>query len=486
MTSLTRTWIVALAAVVISGSIGLAQDKSASPAANQPAINWVGSWQGTLKAGPQELRIGFNISRSDDGKFAATMDSYDQGALGVPVKGVEVVGESIKFDVAAVAGTYDGKWIAADGSIEGTWKQGPSSLSLTLKRGEKPQQKRPQEPKPPFPYDSEDVEFANPKAEGVKLSGTLTLPRGGKSLPVAILISGSGPQDRDETVMGHKPFLVLADHLTRAGIAVLRYDDRGIGKSTGNFATSTSEDFVGDALAAVAYLKTRKEIDHKKIGFIGHSEGGIVGPWAASQSRDVAFVVMIAGPGVRGEEILYEQGALIAKAGGATGEAIESQRSLQRTLFALARENLTDEELMTRAEKALADELAKGQGGLSKQVLAQQVKQVNSPWFKLFLRHEPVPVLKNVSVPVLAINGEMDLQVPPKQNLPVIEKALRDGGNKDVTIVELPKLNHLLQTATTGGIAEYALIEETMAPAALNVITEWIVKRFASDRKAAP
>ncbi|MFN0136657.1 MAG: alpha/beta hydrolase family protein [Phycisphaerae bacterium] len=480
MTSSTRTWIVALAAVVISGSICLAQDKPAQPAANQPAIDWVGSWQGTLKIGPQELRLGFDVTRSDDGKFAATMDSYDQGALGMPVKGVEVAGESIKFDVAAVAGTYDGKWIAADGSIEGTWKQGQMSLSLNLKRGEKPQQKRPQEPKPPFPYDAEDVEFANPQAAGVKLSGTLTLPRGGKSLPVAILISGSGPQDRDEALMGHKPFLVLADHLTRAGMAVLRYDDRGIGKSTGNFATSTSEDFVGDALAAVAYLKTRKEVDPKKIGFIGHSEGGIVGPWAASQSRDVAFVVMIAGPGVRGEEILYEQAALIAKAGGATDEAIETQRSMQRKLFALAREELTDEEMTTRAEKSLAEELAKAPGGLTKEVLAQQIKQLNSPWFKLFLRHEPVPILKKVSVPVLVINGEKDLQVPPKQNLPVIEKALRDGGNKDVTIVELPELNHLLQTATTGSIGEYSQIEETMAPAALSVMSEWIAKRFGA------
>lgn len=486
MTNRSIVWLAALASIAIGGSLASAQDKPADPA----AIDWAGSWQGTLKVGPQELRLGFKVQRSAGGEFSATMDSYDQGATGIPVKSVEVSGETIKFNVTAVAGTYEGKWVGADAGIEGTWKQSSLSLPLNLKRGEAPKVNRPQEPKPPFPYDAEDVEFTNPTADGVKLAGTLTLPRGGNSLAAAILISGSGPQDRDEALMGHKPFLVLADHLTRAGIAVLRYDDRGFAKSTGSFATATSENFVGDALAAVSYLKKRKEIDPKKIGVIGHSEGGIVGPWAASKSNDIAFVVMIAGPGVTGEEILYEQAGLLAKAGGASDEAVKAQRKIQETLFALVRENLKDDELVARAQKVFDEELSKlpeaAQLGLTKEAIAQQAKQVNSPWFKLFLKHDPVPVLKKVHVPVLAINGEKDLQVPPKQNLPVIEKTLRDAGNKDVTVMELPALNHMLQTATTGSISEYSQIEETMAPAALNAISEWITKRFGTKPAATP
>jgi hypothetical protein len=300
-----------------------------------------------------------------------------------------------------------------------------------------------------------------------------------------ILITGSGAQDRNESLLGHQPFFVLSDHLTRAGVAVLRFDDRGVGKSTGKFATATSEDFASDVLSGIEYLKTRPEINAKKIGLVGHSEGGLIGPMVAVQSKDIAFLVLMAGPGVPADELLYEQAALMMRAEGATADAIAENRKVQEQSFAV----LKTEKDVAAAEKKLQaivnDTLAKLPEAQRKSLAAglnAQVKSVNSPWFRFFMSYDPRATLRQVKVPVLAINGELDLQVAVKQNLPEIAKALKAGGNKKFKTVELPKLNHLFQTAKTGAFSEYAKIEETVAPVALTLMSDWIVKQTGVKR----
>ena len=318
---------------------------------------------------------------------------------------------------------------------------------------------RPQEPTPPYPYQEEQVTFVNAKA-GITFAGTLTLPASPTASPAVVLITGSGAQDRDETIAGHKPFLVLADALTRRGIAVLRVDDRGVGGSGGTMATATSEDFVDDALAAVAYLRGRKDIDAKRIGLVGHSEGGLIAPIAATRSKDIAFIVLMAGPGITGDQILFLQGAAIMRANGASEAAISRNREVQQRLFDVIR---------TEKDDAAAKEKIKS--------IAPGQERVATPWFRYFLSYDPVPVLQKVTCPVLAINGEKDLQVPYRENLDAIGKALRAGGNTDVTTLSMPNLNHLFQTSQTGAPSEYAKISETFAPAALDAISDWILKR---------
>ena len=312
------------------------------------------------------------------------------------------------------------------------------------------------------------------------LAGTLTAPAGKGRFPAVILISGSGAQDRDETIFQHKPFLVLADELTRRGVAVLRLDDRGVGGSTGNLAKSTSEDFAGDVLAGIAFLKLRPEIDARKIGLIGHSEGGLIAPMVAARSSDVAFIVMMAGTGLPGEEISYMQSRLIAKVMGADEKALKMQFDMQKRLFEIMKTEPDRDKARMQMREAikkivsdLPEEQRKAVGDANK-IADTEAKKLDSPWLRFFLTFDPRPTLAKVHCPVLAINGEKDLQVPPKENLAEIAKALRQAGNTRVTTRELPGLNHLFQTCKTGSIAEYAVLEETIAPAALKVIGDWV------------
>jgi pimeloyl-ACP methyl ester carboxylesterase len=308
------------------------------------------------------------------------------------------------------------------------------------------------------------------------------LPRGKGPFPVALLITGSGPQDRNESLLGHKPFLVLADYLTRRGIAVLRVDDRGVGGSTGSVPDSTTENFAADVMAGIEFLKTRKEIDPEKIGLIGHSEGGAVASMVAAQNGDVAFIVLMAGMGLTGEEILYLQGAMIMKASGASAGQLAKQRATQESMFKILKEEKDPATAEKRLHEELSRNLTEEAKKKSEQAIAAQIKRANTPWFRYFLTLDPRPALRKVKCPVLALNGENDLQVPATENLREIEAALKAGGNKDVTIVSLPKLNHLFQTSETGSMSEYAKIEETIAPVALKTIGDWVLKRTMTHR----
>ncbi|MFH1336032.1 MAG: alpha/beta fold hydrolase [Candidatus Zixiibacteriota bacterium] len=441
-----------------------------------------GMWLGTLSFSGTDLRVVFHISKNPEGKLIATLDSPDQGAKDIPVDEVTFQNNHLYLNAKSIGGTYEGDMQEEKPGIEGKWTQGGMSVPLVLERTDKvPELARPQEPKPPFPYEVKEVTYENKQA-GITLAGTLTLPKTGGPFPAVLLITGSGAQDRDEMVFGHRPFLVLADYLTRRGIAVLRVDDRGVGKSTGSFAKSTSEDFAQDALVGVEYLKSLKEIDPKRIGLIGHSEGGIIAPLVAEKSPDVAFIVLMAGTGLTGEQILYLQSALIFKTEGVSDEAIAVDRKLREQMFAVVKQEKDSAAADKKLHQIVADALPqmkeedKQALGYSSEMADMSIKQLLSPWFRFFLTYDPAPALMKVKCPLLAINGEKDLQVPPKENLAAIQAALEAGGNPDFTVKELPGLNHLFQTAETGSPMEYAKIEETMSPDALDTIGNWIME----------
>jgi uncharacterized protein len=419
-----------------------------------------GIWTGKLALPNSiELTIVFNLAQNDSGIYSSTLDSPDQGAMGIPTVSTTINGDSILINIPAVKGLYTGKIFYDVMKIDGKWSQGGMSLDLVVNKVEKLEgRNRPQEPKEPFPYSTEEVLFEN-EIDDIVLAGTLTIPKDGNNFPVVVMISGSGGQDRNEELLGHKPFLVISDYLTKNGIAVLRFDDRGIAQSTGDHSTATSEDFAKDVLAAVEFLKARKEIDKTKIGLIGHSEGGMIAPLAAVQSNDVAFIVMMAGLGIPGDSILYLQGELIQRAEGTNEEEIQKSVKLQREIFSIVKNSNDDERLDKElrekfyAEYAAMTEEEKSKLGDPEVYLNMQIKTITSPWFKYFLRFNPVPVLEKVKCPVLAINGENDLQVPPKENLSAIEAALKKSGNNNFETIMLPGLNHLFQTSTSGKIS---------------------------------
>jgi fermentation-respiration switch protein FrsA (DUF1100 family) len=429
-----------------------------------------GDWLGTLDTGMGKLRLVLHITNTEDG-LIATMDSPDQGVNGLPVNSITRTGAEFKFEMKSIGGNYDGTIGTDLGTISGTWSQMGKSWPLVLKPMKSKSElelKRPQTPVKPYPYREEEVSYSNPAAK-IQLVATLTIPPGKGPFPAVLLMSGSGPHDRDETLMGHKPFLVLADYLTRKGIVVLRADKRGVGKSTGDYSKAVMADFASDAEAGVAYLKTRAEVNPHKIGLVGHSEGGVEAPMAAVEDPDVAFIVLMAGTGVRGDELLAAQVKLIETAGGKSQADVDKDVATQREILALVEKDKDDAAL----EKDLRATMA---GKESDVQIDLQIKLVSSPWFRGLLEYDPVPTLSKVTCPVLAINGEKDLQVPPDMNLPPIRKALAAGGNKNSEADELPGLNHLFQTAKTGGIGEYSEIEETMSPVAMEKVASWILK----------
>ena len=467
--SIKGTWSQG-AALPLEFTRGTAPVKTEHKAAKPSDID--GAWTGSLDTGSVKLRVVFHITNTEDG-LTATMDSPDQGMKALPTTSVTRDGPSLKIEAKSIAGAFEGK-IAADlSSIDGTWSQGGGTLPLVLKRvkdqSELEPPKRPQNPVKPYPYHEEEVSYEN-KVQNVTLAATLTFPEGKGPFPGVLLITGSGPQDRDESLLGHKPFLVLSDYLTRHGIAVLRADDRGTGKSTGVFSKATTADFATDVEAGVAYLKTRPEVDPHKIGLVGHSEGGVIAPMVAARNKDVAFIVMMAGTGVPGDQVIVAQGEAIDVATGKKPEEAAKDAANEREMLKLVETEKDEAVLEKELKEKMAGEVPEGQVGL-------QIRQITSPWFRYFLTYDPATALRKVTCPVLAINGSLDKQVLPSQNLPTIRKALEEAGNKQFEIDELPGLNHLFQTAKTGSPVEYAQIEETMSPLALQKIADWIVKK---------
>ncbi len=438
-----------------------------------------GSWMGKISPGPVSMRVIFNLSYVEGDSLVATLDSPDQGAKGIKLGPVTLRDKDIKISAGALLAEYNGT-IKNDTLIEGKFTQAGATLDLNLTRLVKEfSLKRPQEPLPPFPYRSEETEFENKQA-GIKLSGTLTIPEGKGPFPAVIMITGSGAQNRNEEIMGHKPFLVIADHLSRNGIAVLRYDDRGTGKSQGNNANATSADLATDVAAALDYLKNRSEIDPASIGLAGHSEGGLIAPILASSRNDVAFIVSLAGPGVKGEDLIHRQNRDISLAMGVDPAEIEKSVEVNRKLYAIIRKEPDNvkagEKLRAEYPKILDKQKVTGK---NKEEAIKQVDAGFSPmaltWIRYFISLDPAVYWEKTRCPVLALNGEKDLQVSAAVNLPAIVKALEKRGNDKVTSVSLPGLNHLFQHSSTGLPSEYGEIEETTSPEVLKIITDWIL-----------
>ncbi|MBZ5581331.1 MAG: alpha/beta fold hydrolase [Acidobacteriia bacterium] len=441
------------------------------------AVAQTGDWIATLAFGSAKLRLALHLAARPGGQVAATADSIDQNAFGLKVARVESRGSGLRFTVPRLVGRFSGSFSEDGAALAGTWTERQGSLPMRFARGNI----RPQEPAPPYPYDSGDVVFHN---GAVRLAGILTLPRTPGPHRAVILLSGSGPQDRNETSAGHRPFLVWSDYLTRRGFAVLRMDDRGVGRSTGRLLDSTDEDFAADALAAVEFLKGRKEIDPRRIGLLGYSEGGGVAALAAQHSAGVAFVALLAGPAVRGEQILFAQSERIARAMGVPEEVAAKSRDVQRKLFEIARQGGPGER--QRMEAVLARETDWLTPEAAAAILGQvggQIPLASSRWFRFVLDFDPGPALARIQCPVLALYGGLDLQVPADLDAPAMEKAL--AANPNHKVLTLSRLNHMFQTAATGSPLEYSQIEETVAPLALKAVGDWMAST-AGGRFAPP
>ena len=438
----------------------------------------LGAWEGSINTGAAQLPLVIRVTGDASG-LSGSMDSPSQGAMGIGATNVKFNANKLSLSIPSAGGTFEGT-LQDDGSIDGTWKQAGMSFPLKLSKTSSPTgMNRPQHPEAPFPYRTEDVTFVNP-AGGHTLAGTLTLPEGEGPFAAAILVSGSGPQDRDETLMGHKPFLVIADHLTREGIAVLRYDDRGVGESTGDFGSATSADLSMDAEAAVAFLGQHDEIRPDRIGIIGHSEGGLIAPMVDARSDDVAFTVLLAGPGLPGRDILVMQQALILEANGMAPADVARISAFQEALFDKADEVADAPDAMEQLAAFFLEGISTFEPALHQTMGYQEgaemaaVSPLLSPWFRYFMEYDPRPTLAKADAPLLSLLGSNDLQVPAEANDAAIKKALDDAGHSNYSAQILPELNHLFQTSATGSPTEYGLIEETFAPAALEIMANWI------------
>lgn len=441
-----------------------------------------GKWNGALKVSVAQLRLVFNIEKNGE-ILKSTMDSPDQGAKGIPCDDTSFENSVLKIKISSIGADYEGT-LQGD-SISGTFTQMGMKVPLNFSRAEikKAELKRPQEPKPPYPYYSEEVNFLN-KKDGNTLAGTLTLPSKNGKFPVVVLISGSGPQDRNEELMGHKPFLVIADYLTRNGIGVLRYDDRGTAQSTGDFSKATTLDLSNDAEATVEYLMSRADVNKKKIGLMGHSEGGVIAPMVAARNRNVAYIVLLAGTGVRGDKLLLMQQEAIAEASGVSEEARRANRLMSAELFHTILNSPDTTNLRSNLIRIMKANL-KENPALSENLTADQVESINaqtvnqllSPWMRYFISYDPVPALKKIKCPVLALNGSSDLQVPAVRNLAAITEAFLPNRLKKLTTINLPGLNHLFQESKTGLPSEYGAIEQTFSPKALAEILKWLENR---------
>lgn len=456
-------------AIRLAISLVLAAGLPLSPAFAEEAA---GIWHGKLMG---QLNILIRIEKDATG-YKGVLESPDQARFKTALDTVSATPDTLSFAVTRINGRYEGRWDETQKAWIGTWTQG-AELPLELKRIDEAQaaafdRKRPQVDAAQAALSQYHVEAVSlPTSDtGVTLAGTYSAPKGEGPFPAVVLIAGSGPNTRDEDVFGHKVFLVLADALNRAGIAVLRYDKRGVGASTGHYAQATTADFANDAEAAARWLSARKDV--KTIGLIGHSEGGIIAPIVANRDPKVAFVVLLAGSGVRGDRLLLSQQESIGRASGLSENVLSQAAAANRLIYDAI---IADPAHADAAARAVVEAQKTPDHPQDPKTVDAIIKQITTPWMVHFLSYDPQPELKKLKTPVLALIGEKDLQVPADENLPALRDALKD--NKDATVSELPGLNHMFQTATTGAPSEYAETEETIAPSALKLITDWIRAR---------
>ena len=456
---------------------GLCATSGPRPAAAQEAAptaadtaRFVGDWVGTLTVGQTDLRVVMHLQTDAEGRLVGTMDSPDQGATGISIGRILVDADTLRLQIPSIAGAFAGVIGDSARVLDGQWVQGGRRLPLTLTRtDEAPSVRRPQEPRVPYPYASETVTFRN-EAAGVTLRGTLTHPDTTAPVPGVVLVAGSGPSDRNAAIMGHKPFLVLADALTRRGLAVLRFDERGVGESGGTQAGATSADLAGDVGAAVQALARREEVAAGQIGVIGHSEGGLIAPMVADRSDRVAFLVLLAAPGLPGDAILADQLDRRIRRQGANRRIRALQQGTQQRIFEVLKQDADSAAIASQLRKIMIQ----SRGISEKQTIDREVQRLMDPWLRFFIAHDPRPTLRAVDVPVLALAGAKDQQVAPDTNQAAIAEALNASPSPSVRVRTLDGLNHLFQTAETGAPSEYGRIEETFDPTAIEIIGDWI------------
>lgn len=445
----------------------------------QAADKLMGVWMGKIEAGPQSFRFVFHFKDSN-GTLACTIDSPDQGATNLPTKGVSFINGNVRVDASNLGATYTGIMQPGDSLIEGSWAQDGTSFALDLVRqAEAVKPHRPQTPAAPFPYTTAVVKIEN-GAAGAVLSGTLTIPKVGGPFPAVLLITGMGPQNRDDEVAGHKPYWVVADYLARNGIASLRFDDRGVGQSSGKFSTAVTSDFVSDAEAAFKVLLSNPRINKRKVGILGRDEGAVVGAMVAAAEPRVAFLVLLAGLGQTGEQALLTQARMVSLASGMPESAIREMEALNKEFYRIVRETPDNGEAISKLmEKAWA--VANSQESLTSDQRKQLVNDISSsfsmlvsPWYRGFLLLNPAVYFSKVKVPVLAINGSHDLIISADENLAAIENSLKEGGNTNFRVLKMEDLNHLFQRSTRGLPSEYGTIEETISPDVLRIVKDWI------------
>jgi uncharacterized protein len=444
--------------------------------------NLSGVWHGNARTPDDKAILFVFLFEKNQEKYTATMDVPTFNVSGVKPKSTVLEQGHLIIEDAGLRMKYDGIWNEASNLIEGTYTEGGVKLLLSLKKGnpKMPKKNRPQEPQKPYPYYEENVKFNNSDA-GVTLSGTFTRPTQKGKYPVVILISGSGRHDRDGSAMTHKPFLVLSDDLTRKGIAVLRYDDRGFGESTGDFSKATTADFAQDVLSAVRYLKSRKDIDIKKIGLIGHSEGGIIAPLAANQTSDISFLVSLAGTGISGSEVSVMQSKSLRPF------PVPDEKNFEKNVRKSIKIACSDKEISQKRKELLAHNEAylapilKSLGAPDENIskfIKNETESGLKPWNTYFFNYNPAEEFEKLRIPVLSLNGSKDTQVDATVNQNAIRQALIEGKNENYKIVELENLNHFFQECETGKIDEYQKIEQTISPIALKEISTWILEHI--------
>jgi hypothetical protein len=455
----------------------------ASPVADTSTV--VGTWMGALQVGAQELRVVFNIERTGKGGLTGTMDSPDQGAADIPIEQVLLEADTLRLGIPSIAGRFAGI-VADDGrSIRGQWAQGGRRLPLELERVDQaPAVERPQTPAPPYPYATRTVRFTN-EAAGVTLEGTLTRPEGDGPVPAVVLVAGAGGQDRNGSVMGHEPLHVIADALTRRGVAVLRFDERGVGASGGSQRTATLVDLASDVSAAVDALAGRSGIDPDRLGVVGHSEGGLIATRVAVGNDAVDFVALLSTPALPGHDVLAARLKAWGEARSVDRRTRAIQQGTQQRLFNV----LTREADSAAVVEDLRKILREAQGIDGRQAIEREVRRLMHPWFRFYLQYDPRPVLREVDVPVLAMSGAADRQVAPDTNLAATRHALERGANPPHTIRRLDSTNHYLQPVEGHAPTRYGRIEQTIDPEALDVLTGWVARQAGLDertRRAAP
>ena len=447
--------------------------------------DFTGSWTGSLDFGKEKLTVNIHIKQGDHGILTGTFDSPDQGAYDLPFQSVETKDVQLiclekRMNIKLVAE------FVGDDDLEASWTQGGQAFPISFRRleGEVVDKSKLQDPVPPFPYEEEELWFINTK--GDTLYGTLTHPKGKKKAPGIILITGSGPQDRNSEILGHRPFFVLSDYLTRQGIAVFRYDERGVGMSGGDFSTATSEDFAKDAAEALKRMACHPNVDNKRLGVFGHSEGGIVAPLMNASFLQPHFLILAAAPGVPSRDLLLMQNDKIGEVQGLTKKQRERSREENTALFDLIIESANIEDAHTKINQYF-DEKIEGSKEISDVKRLEQLRKsvhtsMLTPWFDYFIRYQPEAHLRSIQTPTLAINGKLDVQVPWEENTREIREAFEKSGNTNLHIKTYDALNHLFQTAKTGSPMEYAQNTETFNEEVMADIAEFILGQKKGKR----